>query len=258
MRIAFLADIHGNPIALDAVLADLHAQAPFDEIWVLGDLVALGHDPAGVLQRLDMLSNARTIRGNTDRYVAGEHPGPTLEEMRADPDKIRSFVTIWNSFAWTRGAVVALDKMAWLAALPLERRLTLPDGTRLLAVHASPGTDDGAGLHPGQTEEEQRALLAGCNADLVLVAHNHWVMDVQVDGVRVVNPGSVSNPPAPDLRAKWATLEADDEDYRIEQRYVDYDHAAVIEAVRRARQPSAEYIVRFMLGQNQPEWRKGK
>ena len=47
-----MSDIHGNPIALDAVLADIEATGGVDEHWVLGDIVALGHDPVGVLERL--------------------------------------------------------------------------------------------------------------------------------------------------------------------------------------------------------------
>jgi hypothetical protein len=37
MRIALLSDIHGNPLALDAVLADIEAPGGVDMYWVLGD-----------------------------------------------------------------------------------------------------------------------------------------------------------------------------------------------------------------------------
>ena len=36
------SDIHGNPIALDAVLADIQDQGGVDSCWVLGDIVAIG------------------------------------------------------------------------------------------------------------------------------------------------------------------------------------------------------------------------
>ena len=44
MRMAILSDIHGNPLALDAVLTDIQEQGGVDGYWVLGDLVALGYD----------------------------------------------------------------------------------------------------------------------------------------------------------------------------------------------------------------------
>ena len=61
-RIALLADIHGNSLALDAVLAHIQAQGGVDDYWVLGDLCAIGYDPVGVLERLSALPNAIFIR----------------------------------------------------------------------------------------------------------------------------------------------------------------------------------------------------
>ncbi|HWK03137.1 MAG TPA: metallophosphoesterase, partial [Puia sp.] len=85
MKIALLADIHGNAIALEAVLADITRKGGVDGYWILGDLVALGPDPNGVLQQLMHLPELRLIRGNTDRYVvSGDRPSPTLEEARED------------------------------------------------------------------------------------------------------------------------------------------------------------------------------
>ncbi len=255
MRIAILSDIHGNSIALDAVLADMPSQGEVDAIWVLGDLVAIGHDPVGVLERLAKLPNAIFIRGNTDRYVTtGDRPYPTLEDARADPRLVARFGRVGQGFAWTQGTVTAAGRFEWLSGLPLEHRLTLPDGARLLGVHASPGRDDGSGFHPGLNDGHMRSLVSGCGADLVCVGHTHIVLDVRVGGVRVINPGSVSNPFPPDLRAKYAVLEADTKSYRIEQRYVDYDHAAVIDHVRRLRHPTADFIERHMLGQIIPPW----
>lgn len=89
MRIALISDIHGNPIALDAVLDDIESIGGADEHWVLGDIVALGHDPAGVLERLTALPNPMFIRGNTDRYVVtGERPPPSHDDATADPTTV--------------------------------------------------------------------------------------------------------------------------------------------------------------------------
>jgi len=41
MRLALLSDVHGNTIALDAVLADIEQNGGVDGYWVLGDLVAI-------------------------------------------------------------------------------------------------------------------------------------------------------------------------------------------------------------------------
>ncbi|MGD9094249.1 MAG: metallophosphoesterase family protein [Anaerolineales bacterium] len=255
MRVAIFGDIHGNTIALNAVLADIDAKGGVDDYWILGDLVAIGYDPVGVLERLSLLPSAKFVRGNTDRYIlTGELPPPTLEEVQSNPGRLPIFIHMAQSFAWTAGAVTASKWDDWLRALPLEHRTRLPDGTNYLGVHASPGNDDGTGFYPGMGDEQLQSVLAECDAELVCVGHTHTVLDIEVGGIRVINPGSVSNPFPPDLRASYAILQADDSGYSIEFMKVEYDRDAVIEAVQRANHPAKEYIIRFMRGEN----RRGK
>jgi predicted phosphodiesterase len=251
-RIAVLSDIHGNPLALRAVLADIELRGGVDAYWVLGDLVALGHDPVGVLEQLSRLSNLRVVRGNTDRYVCyGDRPPPTLEETKADPDLLRVLTEVAGTFAWTLGAVTQAGWLEWLASLPVELRAVLPDGTRVLGVHAVPGSDGepGMGIHPGLGEAELRALLLDCQADLICVGHTHQPMETRVDGWHIVNVGSVSNAQPPDLRASYAILKASEAGYRIEHRRVDYDRAAVVRALARIRHPGASFIANHMRGE---------
>jgi hypothetical protein len=87
--------------------------------------------------------------------------------VTANPELLGLFAAVEGSFAWTRGALAACGWLNWLAALPLESRTTLPDGTRVLGVHASPGRDDGAGITPDRPELELREALAGAAADVV-------------------------------------------------------------------------------------------
>ena len=241
MRLALLSDIHGNPIALDAVLADVEAQGGVDGYVVLGDLVALGYDPATVLERVTALRRVQFTRGNTDRYVVtGDRP-----PIPPPPGKE---IEVAHSFAWTQGYVTSAGWFDWLERLPLELRLELPDGTRVLGVHASPGTDDGAGVNPVQTDGELGALLAGCGAELVFTGHTHWALDRAVDGVRAVNLGSVSNPWAPDLRASYVLLDAGESGYQVLARRVDYDRQAVIDAIAASHHPTPDFLTAWFRG----------
>lgn len=247
-RMAILSDIHGNRYALDAVLEDAQS-AGADAYWVLGDLAAIGPEPVAVLERLAELENATIIRGNTDRYiVTGECPPPSLEDAKANADLVDLFARVAASFAWTRGFVSAAGWYEWLEGLPLEVRLTLPDGSRLLGVHASPASDDGEGIHPGRSPSEIAQLVAGCGAEIVCAGHTHQPLHCLAGDVRVVNLGSVSNPTAPDLRATYVMLYSSAYGTRIEHRRVAYDRTAFIEAVRRARHPDAEFILDFQRG----------
>ncbi len=79
-----------------------------------------------------------------------------------------------HTFAWTAGALAATGWLAWLRALPEERRLELPDGSRPLAAHVAPDQNDGLGIHPRLSDAELAAQTAGRDAELVCVGHTHW------------------------------------------------------------------------------------
>lgn len=255
IRIALLSDIHGNPIALEAVLADIQAQGGVDEYWILGDLAAIGPQPIQVLERLDQLPHKRFVRGNTDRYVTdGDRPYPSPADVLADHNLLPRLIEVTNSFSWTRGFVTAHGWLPFLEALPLEQRLVLPDGARLLGVHASPGTDDGQGIHPKLAEADLSAMLSGCDADLVCVGHTHWPMNIHVGDIHVINLGSVSNPRIPSLNASYALLEAGQTDYHLQHRQVAYDREAVITLLRDVRHPTFDFNASFMRGEHVPPW----
>jgi predicted phosphodiesterase len=249
MKLGLLSDVHGNRIALEAVLADGRSQG-VDAWWALGDLVAIGPDPVPTLELLSSVSDLQVTRGNTDRYVVSrDRPPPRREEVAANPELLEQFAAVEGSFAWTRGALAACGWLDWLAGLPLESRTTLPDGTRVLGVHASPGRDDGAGISPDRPEPELRAALAGAAADMVCAGHTHRPADRQIGSVRAVNLGSVSNPITDDLRASYVIIHADRQGHHVEHRRVGYDHAAVLERVVRSGHPEAEYLAAFQRGE---------
>ncbi len=257
MKIALLSDIHGNSIALDAVLQDIANQGGVDQYLILGDLAAIGFDPVGALERVRSLPNLLIVRGNTDRYlVTGELPSSMMEATKRDPSRTSALIETAQSFAWTQGAISSGDWFEWLATLPLEYRLTLPNGAHLLAVHASPGTDDGRGIRPDASGEELQSVANNVDADIVCIGHNHAAFEHRIDNMHVINPGSVSNSFPPDLRASYAILYSTESNYRIEFRCVDYEREAVVSQVQRLHHPAAPYITRFMRGENIAPWSK--
>jgi putative phosphoesterase len=255
MRIAIFSDIHGNTIALDAVLDDIQQQGGVDAHWVVGDLAAMGPDPLGALERLTELPNATFVRGNTDRYVCNLlDPREAREWVQQPPQLAEQFAERLAMLTWTQGALIASGWMNWMASLNLEQRITLPDGARVLLVHASPGKDDGDGIQPAMSDAQIADSIADSDSDLIFVGHTHWQLDRTVGKTRVVNLGSVSNQWAPDVRASYYLMEADDTGHTLQNRRVDYDHRAVIEQLQCAKHPGIGVLGAFMRGERTPPW----
>ncbi|MGH2686129.1 MAG: metallophosphoesterase family protein [Actinomycetota bacterium] len=249
MKVGVLSDVHGNRVALEAVVADGHSLG-VDTWWALGDLVAIGPEPAATLELLCSLPNLSVTTGNTERYVlTGDRPFPQEDDVRADPDLLDLFASVGRSFAWTCGALAASGWLPWLRALPGEVRGTLPDGTRVLGVHASPHRDDGAGISPDRPEQELQQELDGAGADVVIAGHTDRPTDRFVGTIRAVNGGSVSNPITDDLRASFVVVYADAGGYRIEHRRVAYDRDEFLRRVAASGHPAHDYIASFQRGE---------
>jgi hypothetical protein len=152
------------------------------------------------------------------------------------------------SWAWSKGWLSATGWFDWVCQLPLEIRIALPNGQTLLGVHAMPGYADGPGIGPHITDAELSTWLAGCTADIICVGHTHIPFLREVNQVTVLNPGAVSNPLAPDLRASYALLDADTQGWTAQHRRVEYDHAAVIAAVEHSQHPAASFIIDHQVG----------
>lgn len=241
-----MSDIHGNAVALRAVLRDA-ADEGIDEWWVLGDIVALGPSPVEVLEILTSLPVAvKCIAGNTERYVLqGDRPFPSFADVLAEPGLLPRLVEVAVSFAWTRGMVTQAGWFPWLYALPSEIRMTFPDGTRALGVHASPRSDDGAGVDTRISDADLASLICDCGADLVFAGHTHDATDRTLGGVRAINLGSVSNSTRSDRAATYVRLNVDQNGHSIERRVVDYDHSSVASAIDQVAHPAGGYLKRF-------------
>ena len=242
MRIAVLADIHGNIDALDAVLRDLAGSGPVDRILVLGDLVAFGPDVIPVAERLQSVPGVSCIRGNTDRWVAsGDSPLPP-EDFRTE-EHLRGSLGIARTCGWTAAQLSACGRLQWLSALPPEIRLSLPGGKRLLAVHGSPVSDEeaiGDHMPPARLTE----LVRDTHADLILAGHTHHPFHASIDGAEVYTVASVSSPKGSDKSAAYMVVDVTDHDQSVSRRSVPYDYHAVVSRAREMRHPAADALAR--------------
>ncbi len=182
MRLAVIADIHGNVLALDAVLADI-AAAGIGRIVNLGDVVSGPLWPRETAERLIPL-DLPTVRGNHDRWVAAT---PRVEQYPSD------------AFAHDELTAAQRD---WLGGLPVTLDLEL-GGLALRCFHATPSDDNTylmhrvahGGMVPEAAGEVAARLGDAGPAGLVLCGHTHQARVMALPGgPLVVNPGSIGQP----------------------------------------------------------------
>lgn len=178
MAVAALYDIHGNLPALEAVLAELPADA---RILVGGDVVSGGEQPAETLERLRALGDRVVwIRGNADRELDPSEPGLAPDGALDD----------------TRAAL-RQEQIGFLLANPPTAQIC-----DVLYCHASPRND--LDIFTERTPEERIAFLFdGLDVSTVVCGHTHTQFDRTVAGVRVVNAGSVGMPYEEEPGAYW-------------------------------------------------------
>ena len=202
MRVALLSDVHANLPALRAVLGAI-APAQAEAIWVTGDTVGYGGDPAEVIAALRE-RRALLLQGNHDRAVA---TGDGLDWFNEPAAEAAMMHNRWLS----------ADERAFLEGLP-----ALTEVDRFTLCHGS--------LRDPMWEYVVSAPVAAASlalATTTFACHGHThIPALFVDaenGLRMlrpaagksyalgpralVNPGSVGQPRDGDSRAAYAILD---------------------------------------------------
>lgn len=213
LRLAVLADIHGNWPALQAVADDIAAWSP-DIVVVNGDIVNSGPDNVACWDFV-LEQRARhdwvVLRGNHEEYVLawGEpdqpEDGPAFELARFSH--------------WTYHQLG--ERVATMRTLPDRWETTAPDGRRMVAMHASL-LGSRAGIYPHTTDADAR-LRADLSADLFVTSHTHIPHQRQIGRTAILNTGSVGLTGDGDHRAAYGRIVWGEGGWQAAVRRVGYD-----------------------------------
>jgi predicted phosphodiesterase len=236
VRVGLISDIHGNSIALDAVLAELRRDAP-DLIVCLGD-VAVGPQPRESIDTIRAL-DCPVVLGNWDEaFLAGAIPKPT-----DDTAAIVNEIHAW----WAER--IDDDDRAFLGTFVPRLELDL-DGLRALAFHGSPRSYDDW-IFATTPDHDLESMFEPDRAPLLLGGHTHVQLARRWHQSLLVNPGSVGLPfldwwPKEVRVAPWAeyaVVTADRTSLQVELRRTPFDVDAHLARARGSGMPHAEWWV---------------
>jgi len=226
--LAVFSDIHSNILALNHVLEDIEKQG-YDRVYCLGDLVGYGPRPNEVIETL-IASGIQTVMGNYDEGVGYEKGdcgcAYVTEEEKQDGQK---------SIEWTTEQVTPQNKR-YLRTLQDKIEFTV-NGYKILLVHGSPRRNNEY-LYEDRPERSLTRMLESLDADILVCGHTHKPYHRIVNGIHIINEGSVGKPKDGDPRACYAVIELD-ETISVEFRRVEYPVASVTEEIIKAGLPRA-------------------
>ena len=234
MRVAILADIHGNLPACEAVLEDIKNQAP-DFIVAAGDLALRGAHPKETVDLLLDRCNA-WLMGNTDCYLAGNYLGGAYREKEH-----------WKTdlLDWTRNELGA-ERVKRLGSLPFSVRYSPRKGQDLYVCHANPRNLEDS-LEPTMEESELRGYLQHLDAAAVAFGHLHFPYRRRVGRMLIADVASAGIPRDGDLRPAWGLFTFTPRGWRVQIRRVRYPVRRATQALTDRKVPGAPLLIHKMV-----------
>lgn len=230
MRYAFISDIHGNAVALEAVLKDIEVKQA-DKIIVLGDVAYRGPEPKKSVELIQSLETD-VIKGNADEWIVrgvreGEVPHQALDIMQQEQN-------------WTKEQLDA-DQIEFLDQLPTEWKLE-SQGIKFHAFHATPDSLFDVVL-PNVTENDLlEKLTEKEEADVYLYGHIHKAYQRITEGKTIINVGSVGLPFDGIPKASYAMVDISSGRLETMLVRVPYDTEKVCKQYTEAGYPNTEMM----------------
>ncbi len=240
MRLAFLADTHGNLPALEAVVTDLQEVRP-DGVYLVGDQVNRCPWNREVMTLL-MTEGWPAIAGNHDLVVAAIN----TPQNRLPFTNRERFPTLW----WTQENL-SPSQLAEMRSWPEERQLNFAGLPPIRLLHGIPGNAF-IGILPEDSDAKIGAFVTNVVESVIVCAHTHRPLQRTVAGKQIYNGGSIGIPYNSDPRAQYLLLDGRAGTWHPTFRQVDYDHSPIPAAFvstgfRSAIGPMAELHLRTVM-----------
>ena len=229
MKLALLGDIHGNHLALQAVLAAASSSG-VEKLLITGDLVGYYYAPLKVLEMLQPW----------DRHIVRGNHEDMLNSARFDPAFLAQVDVRYGSGLRTAIEQIDAEQLDELCNLPHPLELVI-DGCKILLCHGAPWDVDQY-VYPDAVPE----MLERCakhDFDLVVMGHTHYPMQHAIGKTLLVNPGSVGQPRNRQPGAHWAIFDTHNRSHEFHQEQ--YDSSALVQECHQ-RNPELPYLAKAL------------
>ncbi len=205
MKVAVLADIHSNYIALQTAVENIADWKP-DYVIVAGDLINRGPDPLNCVTLLRLLEKSERwtiFRGIHEDYVVENYDQKNdLTEFERD---------VHSPSLWTASKLGS--ELSYVRGLETDFILPGPDGRNLHFVHGSM-ISNRDGIYPDTSDSELEKKIEGTSEHVndwkppavFCVGHTHRPLQRYFKNSLVINVGSVGLPFDGDQRICYAQL----------------------------------------------------
>lgn len=208
MKLAIISDIHGNQIALEAVLADIK-RVGADQIICLGDIANVGPHPGQCIDIIRSL-DCPVVQGNHELYLLG----------RFEDDKWQTS-PIWAGMRWSREQLRS-DQMEYIANLPYQYEIGGNGRVGATFLHASP-LSQYRGFMPQHDDTAIAERMNGLDNTTLFCGHTHLPLYRPWSNAWLVNTGSVGMPIDGTPTAKYVIATRLKHEWHVQYRMIEYN-----------------------------------
>ena len=240
MKVGIITDVHGNIIALNAVLNEFE-KIEVDKIICCGDIIGIGPNPEETVQELIKNKDKLiAVRGNHEQYLLKGLPKNVHDDKRT-----MSLEEIDNH-EWTHSKLSENSKK-FISQFKISNIIEIED-KKIYIVHYP---SDEKGIYKkhikNPTIKQNEEMFSGIDADIFIYGHTHTTSINNKNNKWYINSGSLGCPVKSNI-ANAGILEINKNEIRYKQLKIEYDVNEVIQEIERLKFPFYKGILKIFYG----------
>lgn len=237
MKIAIIADIHNNVVALEAILNEFKKN-DCNEILCCGDIIGIGPYPEETVQKIMSLTNIKCVLGNHEKYLIEGLKLPYPDDMSEGEAEHH----LWEH------RMLSYSSKKFIHKLPPKFEL-VREGIKILVLHYTMNDNfDCINYIQTPSLDDCTKMFAEYDADIIVYGHNHMSSFVKSNEKMYINCGSLGCPHRFIGEAKGGIITIYDGKVDFEMINANYDINKVIRKIDDIRYSDFEIIKHIFYG----------